>query len=53
MLDLGGRLERLVFKLLNDETMPGSCWGQRHDGVMGILMMVLRLRMEDVLPLAG
>ena len=51
---LGGRLERLdVFKLPRTDTPPGSCWGQRHVGWIGMLMMVLRLIMDDVLPLAG
>jgi hypothetical protein len=51
---LGGRLERPdVFKLPSEDTPPGSCCGQRHVGWIGMLMMVLRLIMDDVLPLAG
>ncbi len=54
ILHLEGRLERLeVFTIPKDDVMPDSCCGHRHDGVMGMLMMVLRLRMEEVLPLAG
>ncbi len=53
-LHLEGRLERPeVFIIPKDDKLPDSCWGHRHDGVMGMLMMVLRLRMEEVLPLAG
>jgi hypothetical protein len=51
---LGGRLERLDdFKLPKEATAPGSCSAQRQVGWIGILMMVLRLRIDEVLPLAG
>ena len=53
MMHLGGRLERLEDFRPSDGTTPGSGCGQRHVGVMGMLMMALRLRMEEVLPLAG